>query len=105
MTSTLIALAFVIGLVVVIFGGLKVLRARAAASPQSPLNALFKPRPIPRIEVMEQAYIDGKRKLVLIRRDEVEHLIMTGGPVDVVIETGIASAEAVGRVSEGEARA
>jgi len=26
---------------------------------------------------------------VLIRRDGVEHLIMTGGPVDVVIETGI----------------
>ena len=24
-----------------------------------------------------------------IRRDDVEHLIMTGGPVDVVIETGI----------------
>ena len=27
---------------------------------------------------------------MLIRRDDVEHLIMTGGPVDVVIETGIA---------------
>ncbi len=26
---------------------------------------------------------------MLIRRDNVEHLIMTGGPVDVVIETGI----------------
>jgi hypothetical protein len=31
------------------------------------------------------------RRLVLIRRDDVEHLIMTGGPVDVVIETGIAA--------------
>ena len=33
----------------------------------------------------------GRRpcRLVLIRRDGVEHLIMTGGPVDVVIETGI----------------
>ena len=29
---------------------------------------------------------------VLIRRDDVEHLLMTGGPVDVVIETGIPSA-------------
>jgi hypothetical protein len=26
-----------------------------------------------------------------VRRDVVEHLILTGGPVDVVIETGIAS--------------
>lgn len=53
---------------------------------------LFPPRPEPRLAVMEQASIDSRRKLVLIRRDDVEHLIMTGGPVDVVIETGIASA-------------
>jgi hypothetical protein len=50
---------------------------------------LFPARPEPRLGVMEQASVDGKRKLVLIRRDDVEHLIMTGGPVDVVIETGI----------------
>ena len=42
-----------------------------------------------RLGVVEQASVDGRRKLVLIRRDEVEHLIMTGGPVDVVIETGV----------------
>ncbi|MEO0731028.1 MAG: flagellar biosynthesis protein FliO, partial [Pseudomonadota bacterium] len=30
-----------------------------------------------------------RRKLVLIRRDQTEHLIMTGGPVDVLVETGI----------------
>ena len=35
--------------------------------------------------------MDRTRRLVLIRRDDVEHLIMTGGPVDVVIETGIAA--------------
>ena len=50
---------------------------------------LFKPRPEPRLGVVEQASIDSRRRLVLIRRDDVEHLIMTGGPVDVVIETGI----------------
>ena len=51
---------------------------------------LFPPRPEPGLGVMEQASVDRSRKLVLIRRDDVEHLIMTGGPVDVVIETGIA---------------
>ena len=51
---------------------------------------LFPPRPEPRLGVMEQASVDRTRRLVLIRRDDVEHLIMTGGPVDVVIETGIA---------------
>lgn len=42
-----------------------------------------------RLGVVEQASVDGRRKLVLIRRDGVEHLIMTGGPVDVLVETGI----------------
>ena len=50
---------------------------------------LFRPRPEPRLGVIEQASVDARRRLVLIRRDGVEHLIMTGGPVDVVIETGI----------------
>jgi len=52
---------------------------------------LFPPKPVPRLAVMEQAHVDRMRRLVLIRRDDVEHLIMTGGPVDVVIETGIAA--------------
>src|SRR5262245_20637141 len=50
---------------------------------------LFRPRAEPRLGVIEQASVDSRRRLVLIRRDDVEHLIMTGGPVDVVIETGI----------------
>lgn len=47
--------------------------------------------PEPRLSVTEQANVDGRRKLLLIRRDDVEHLIMTGGPVDMVIETNIAA--------------
>lgn len=50
---------------------------------------LFKPKPEPRLGVIEQATVDSRRRLLLVRRDDVEHLIMTGGPVDVVIETGI----------------
>jgi flagellar protein FliO/FliZ len=42
-----------------------------------------------RLGVVETASVDGRRKLILIRRDDVEHLIMIGGPVDMVIETGI----------------
>ena len=55
---------------------------------------LFRPRPEPRLGVTEQASVDARRRLVLIRRDGVEHLIMTGGPVDVVIETGIQAPQA-----------
>lgn len=53
-----------------------------------------------RIGVSEVASVDGKRKLVLIHRDGVEHLIMTGGPVDVVIEQGIMPQQAPRRVSQ-----
>ena len=55
--------------------------------------ALFKPKPERRLAVMEQASVDNRRRLILVRRDNVEHLIMTGGPVDVVIETGIGMAK------------
>ena len=42
-----------------------------------------------RLDVVETASVDQRRKLILIRRDDVEHLIMIGGPVDMVVETGI----------------
>jgi len=42
-----------------------------------------------RLAVVEQAPVDGRRRLVLVRRDGVEHLLMTGGPIDVVVENGI----------------
>lgn len=58
-------------------------------SRNSGLTTLFAPRSVKRIDIVEQATIDGKRKLLLIRRDDVEHLVMTGGPVDIVIESGI----------------
>jgi len=66
--------------------------ASAANRPDADSNLkgwLFKPRPEPRLGVVEQASVDSRRRLLLIRRDDVEHLIMTGGPVDVVIENGI----------------
>lgn len=43
-----------------------------------------------RLSVSEVSVIDGKRRLVLVRRDEVEHLILLGPQKDMVVETGIA---------------
>src|SRR4051812_6690536 len=34
----------------------------------------------PRLAVVDSAAVDGRRKLVIIRRDNVEHLLMIGGP-------------------------
>jgi hypothetical protein len=43
----------------------------------------------PRLQVLDAAAVDARRRLVLVRRDDVEHLIMIGGPTDIVIESGI----------------
>lgn len=43
----------------------------------------------PRIAVIESGAVDGRRQLVLIRRDNVEHLLMIGGPTDIVVEQNI----------------
>jgi flagellar protein FliO/FliZ len=43
----------------------------------------------PRLAVIDAASVDGRRRLVLIRRDNVEHLLMIGGPTDVVVEPNI----------------
>ena len=49
----------------------------------------------PRLAVIDSAAVDGRRKLVIIRRDNVEHLLMIGGPSDVVVETNIVRGTAV----------
>src|SRR5947208_16981602 len=41
----------------------------------------------PRLAVIDSAAVDGRRKLVIIRRDNVEHLLMIGGLSDVVVDT------------------
>ena len=43
----------------------------------------------PRLSVRDAAAVDRTRRLVLVRRDNVEHLLMIGGPTDLVIETNI----------------
>ncbi|MFW8604776.1 flagellar biosynthesis protein FliO [Rhizobium leguminosarum] len=43
----------------------------------------------PRLQVLDAAAVDARRRLVLVRRDDVEHLIMIGGPSDIVIESRI----------------
>jgi len=42
-----------------------------------------------RLAVVEIAPIDGKRRLVLLRRDSTEHLVLLGPDSAVVVESGI----------------
>src|SRR5581483_9376889 len=43
----------------------------------------------PRLAVIDAASVDSRRRLVLIRRDNIEHLLMIGGPSDLVVEPNI----------------
>lgn len=78
------AFVFVIALIAV---GAWVLKSMTGGNGKAPAGFLRGRER--RVGVVQAANLDGRRRLVLIRRDNVEHLIMTGGPVDVVIETGI----------------
>ncbi|AYG66428.1 MULTISPECIES: flagellar biosynthetic protein FliO [unclassified Rhizobium] len=69
---------------IVLIGILWILRNRAP----SPFVRGGKNRQ-PRLQVLDAAAVDARRRLVLVRRDGIEHLIMIGGPTDIVIESGI----------------
>src|SRR5262245_60084811 len=51
----------------------------------------------PRLAVIDDATVEGPRRLVLIRRDGVEHLMMICGPSDVVGEAHIVPAAGAAR--------
>ena len=46
-----------------------------------------------RISVVEAIPVDARRRLLLIKRDDVEHLILLGTHQDLLIERGIVSPE------------
>jgi flagellar protein FliO/FliZ len=53
----------------------------------------------PRLGLVDAFSLDGQRQLVLVRRDNVEHLVMIGGPNDVLVESQINRAAAPARES------
>ena len=53
------------------------------------LNQRVRGRKGQRLGISEFHELDKTRRIVLLRRDDVEHLILIGGNQDVVIESGI----------------
>lgn len=76
----LITLFLVIGLILLVW-----IFRRIAGSPS---RRAARNR-VPRLSITDSAAVDDKRYLVLVRRDNVEHLVLIGGPTDVVVESGI----------------
>lgn len=53
-----------------------------------------------RLAVIDSVAIDQKRQAIIIRRDGVEHLIVTGGPNDLVVESGFEAPPQVATVRQ-----
>ena len=79
----LLALAFVLALIVV--AAWVVRRAGLAGQP---VTMRGRQR---RLAVVEALPLDAKRRLVLLRRDDAEHLVILGPTAETVVETGIAA--------------
>ena len=76
-----VALVFVLGLI----GLLAAFGRRLGMAPRvSSKNQHGK-----RLGIIEVANVDGKRRLVLVRRDDVEHLLLLGVNSETVVECGI----------------
>jgi flagellar protein FliO/FliZ len=79
-----LALVFVLALIGVLAA---VARRAGFGFPASSI----KPSGARRLSIVEVTPLDGRRRLVLIRRDNVEHLLMLSPNSEHVIETGIAA--------------
>ena len=75
-----LALAFVLALI----GLLAWLARRFGVA-----GAFVRPRASRRLSVVESLPLDARHRLILVRRDEVEHLVMLGAGGDSLIEAGI----------------
>jgi flagellar protein FliO/FliZ len=78
----LLALAFVLGLI----GLLAILARRMGFGYPAGAIKNAKNR---RLSVVESTPLDGRRRMVLVRRDDTEHLILMGPTSELLIESGI----------------
>jgi len=51
----------------------------------------------PRLAIVDHASVDESRQLIIVRCDNVEHLLMIGGWTDVVVEANIVRAASTAR--------
>lgn len=75
-----ITLAVILGLIVLVVWAIR----HYSGGPRPAARAR-----LPRLAIVDTLAIDSKRRLVLVRRDSVEHLVLIGGPSDVVVEPSI----------------
>lgn len=80
----LLALAFVLGLIAALTWAARRFGFGAGMRPMRQRST--------RLTVVEALMLDPKRRLMLIRRDDREHLVILGPAGETVVEAGIVSA-------------
>lgn len=78
------ALIFVIGLMII----LALLAKKFGLAGALPSNSNSK-----RLSVVESIPLDTRRRAVILKRDDVEHLVILGAQNEIVVETGIKTSE------------
>jgi flagellar biogenesis protein FliO len=78
-----LALAFLLIVIVWIFKKITGTAARRAMRSR-----------VPRLSITDSTTVDEKRYLVMVRRDNVEHLLLIGGANDLVVESNIVRMQA-----------
>jgi flagellar protein FliO/FliZ len=79
----MVSLAFVLGLILLLSYAIRRFGIGG-------LSVMARPRDgVRRLAVVEVAAIDAKRRLVLVRRDNTEHLILLGANSELLIENSI----------------
>ncbi|MBV8748058.1 MAG: flagellar biosynthetic protein FliO, partial [Xanthobacteraceae bacterium] len=86
------ALVLVVAVIAAVF---VVRRGRKAARREGGTRG----RQVPRLAMIDSTPIIDGRKLVIVRRDDVEHLVLIGGATDVLIEANIRRSESVDTVA------
>ena len=84
-TQTYVWAVILLGLILAGIGGIAWLIKRTGLVP----GVVGLRRNGRRLRVVEVTAVDVKRKLVLVRRDDTEHLILLGMQSDLVVESGI----------------
>jgi flagellar protein FliO/FliZ len=87
-----IAFAVIFGVLALLALGLRRLTASRLSMPAHDRGRARQPR----LGIVDVYDLDRQRQLILLRRDNVEHLLLIGGPNDLVVETNIVRVPARG---------
>lgn len=100
---TIVVLLLVIALLVAVLWGLRYLMRHSSRWARLGLGATRSRRD--RLAIVESLVVDGRSRLVLVQRDETEHLLLLGPEGGLVVESAIKSAAKSDLSGDGETTA